>query len=29
MLEYKNGHTHRIIFDGGVHYTQEENKKIA
>jgi len=29
MVEYKNGHPHRIIFDGGVSYTQEENNKIA
>lgn len=29
MVEDKNGHPHRIIFDGGVQYTQEEKNKIA
>lgn len=28
MFDLKNGHPHRIIFDGGVNYTEEENKKV-
>lgn len=29
IVQYKNGHTHRIIFDGGIRYLQEEYTKIS
>jgi hypothetical protein len=29
VVQTKNGQTHRIIFDGGISYLQEEYKKIS